>query len=281
MNQNKKILIVGLGLLGGSYAMALGQKGHEIYGIDQNPETIAYGLDHNIISRGSTTVDKTLLAEADIVIFGLYPQLIVDWIAEHQAYCKTGAILTDVCGVKKALVLAVEEILREDLYYVGAHPMAGKEVSGISYADPLIFRKANFILTPTEHTSPHALAVVRQLAVDMEFLRISEISPEAHDKAIGFLSQLTHVIAVSLMNCQNNEDYIKYTGDSFRDLTRIACINEHLWSELFLANQETLLEEIDTFAEELAVFRHILAEGDVEAMKAKFICSTQRRKKFQ
>ncbi len=281
MNQSKKVLIVGLGLLGGSYAMALGQKGYEIYGIDQNPDTIAYALEHNIISQGSCSVDKALLAEADIVIFGLYPQLIVDWVAEHQVYCKTAAILTDVCGVKKDLVVALEDILREDLYYVGAHPMAGKEVSGIAHADPHMFRKANFILTPTEHTAPHALAVVRQLAVDMEFLRISELSPEKHDKAIGFLSQLTHVSAVSLMNCQNNEDYIKYTGDSFRDLTRIACINEHLWSELFLANQETLLEEIDLFAGELAVFRQVLAEGDVEAMKEKFITSTQRRKKFQ
>lgn len=276
-----KILMVGLGLIGGSYAKGLSGKGHQVTAIDLNKDSIDYALEEGFIEKGSIKPEESLISEAEVIIFALYPSMMLDWVAENQHMFRPSAVITDVCGVKSDLVLGMDKLLRKDVYYVGAHPMAGKELSGVRYSDPTMFQNANFILTPSENTNKAALEQVRQLAVDLEFLRISILSPREHDKAIGFLSQLTHVIAVSLMNCQNNDDYIKYTGDSFRDLTRIAKINEHLWSELFLANKDILLEEIDQFSAELSAFRDILATENVDAMKERFISSTERRKKYE
>lgn len=277
----KKVLIVGLGLLGGSYGRGLTAKGYQVSAIDPNQDSIDFALEEKFITEGAIFPDETLISQANIIIFALYPSMVLDWVEKYQQFFQSGAVITDVCGVKSDLVEGMERLLRNDVFFVGAHPMAGKEVSGVRFSDANMFKTANFILTPTEYTDKNALATVKQLAMDLEFLRISILSPAEHDEAIGFLSQLTHVIAVSLMNCQNNEDFIKYTGDSFRDLTRIAKINEHLWSELFLANKETLLKQIDQFSEELSQFRDILANEDKERMKIKFITSTERRKKYE
>lgn len=277
----KKILIVGLGLLGGSYAKGLKAKGHHLSAIDPNQDSIDFALAEKIIDEGSISPQEALISQAEVIIFALYPSMMLDWVEKQKVFFQPGTIITDVCGVKQELVEGMEKILPSEVYFVGAHPMAGKEVSGIRHSDPKMFQNANFILTPTSNTNENALATVRLLAEELEFARISVLDPLEHDKAIGFLSQLTHVIAVSLMNCQNNEEYIKYTGDSFRDLTRIAKINEHLWTELFLANKDILLEEIDQFSTELHAFREILASEDVDAMKKRFINSTERRKKYE
>ncbi|MFI3226677.1 MAG: prephenate dehydrogenase, partial [Clostridia bacterium] len=222
------ILIVGLGLIGGSYAKGLSEKGYFVSAIDTNQSSITYALENNIIANGSTIVDETMIANADFIIFGLYPKVMIKWINENQKFFKKGAVITDVCGVKAGIVDAVEAILRDDLYYVSSHPMAGKEVFGVENSDPEIFKVANFIITPTEHSHKKAIEKVEKLAHELEFASISTLTPEKHDEAIGFLSQLTHAIAVSLMNCKHDDNFVKYTGDSFRDLTRIAMINEHL-----------------------------------------------------
>lgn len=276
----KRVLIIGLGLIGGSFARGLTQKGYQVSAIDPNQSSISYALGEQFIVNGATFPDPELISQADILIFGLYPNLMVAWIAQHQQHFKSGAVVTDVCGVKTAIVEGVEAILRPDIHYVGAHPMAGKEVSGVVHADPAIFRQANFILTPTATTHPESLQLVRKMAEDLGFLRISVLSPEEHDRAIGFLSQLTHVIAVSLMNCHDNEDYIKYTGNSFRDLTRIAMINEHLWSELFFANKDILVEEIDNFLEAVVHLKEQLTSNNVEGLKELFVASTNHRMKY-
>lgn len=277
----KTVLIVGLGLLGGSYARGLTEKGYRVTAIDVNGESIEFALREKFIIAGSTEVQKELLACADIVIFGVYPNLLLDWVKKYQSMFKSGAILTDVLGVKSSIVAGMEEILREDVFFVGAHPMAGKEVSGVEHSDPEMFKKANFIITPTEKTDKNAISQVETIAKDLEFKEISYLSPLDHDKAIGFLSQLTHVIAVSLMNCNEDENFVKYTGDSFRDLTRIAMINENLWSQLFLTNKNLLLDEIDKFSHELLEFRELLETENLDGMKEKFITSTERRKKYQ
>lgn len=276
----KRVLIVGLGLLGGSYARGLSKKDYDVTAIDSNPEAIAFGLEHKMISAGSVEVDVSLIAQAELIVFAVYPELMLDWVQKYQNHMTSGTVITDVLGVKGNIVTGMEAMLRSDLHFVGAHPMAGKEVSGVQYADETMFHKANFILTPTDKTDSHALKMVETMAQDLEFRQISILSPEEHDKAIGFLSQLTHVIAVSLMNCKDNEQLVKYTGDSFRDLTRIAMINENLWSQLFISNKEILLEEIDSFVEEMQDFRHILETEDMVSMKEKFVTSTERRKKF-
>lgn len=276
----KQVLIIGLGLIGGSYARGLTEQGYSVSAIDPNQSSITYALDQGYIQEGATCPDPALIAQAELLVFGLYPEKMVAWLEEHQKHIAPGAILTDVCGVKSKIVAGVEGVLREDLRYVGAHPMAGKEVSGVSHADPAIFRQANFILTPGERSDSDSVAVVEQMARDLGFRQISHLSPQDHDRAIGFLSQLTHVIAVSLMNCHDNQDYVNYTGNSFRDLTRIAMINENLWSQLFFQNKEILVQEIDQFVQAVEDLKSKLIEDKEEELKALLISSTNQRMKY-
>lgn len=278
--KNKKILIVGLGLLGGSIALGLKKWQHIIYGIDIDQETITYALDHHIIDQGSTFNDVQLIQEADIIISGLYPTVLLAWIEENQKYFKQNTLISDVSGVKRAIVGKIQSILRSDCEFIGAHPMAGKEVSGIQYADASIFLPANLILTPTSLNSQQAIDTMTEIGKELRFNNICQLSIEKHDEMIGYLSQLTHVIAVSLMNANDSTHLKEYTGDSFRDLTRIAKINENLWSELFLLNKDILVKEINCFVDEINDFKDALEKEDLHKMKQKFITSTQRRKYF-
>ena len=280
MIKDKSFLIVGLGLLGGSIAMGLKKWDHKIYAIDTDKNAIDYALAKGIIDEGSTDIDAQLIGKADVIISGLYPALIVDWIAENQKYFRSGALVTDVTGVKGAVVDKIQSILRPDCEFIGVHPMAGKEVSGVQHADPAIFLPANFIITPTEKNTQQAIDFIYEMGKELRFDNICQLSVEEHDKMIAYLSQLTHVIAVSLMNANDSKHLVQYTGDSFRDLTRIAKINENLWTELFLLNKENLVQQIDIFVAEINGFRDALQHEDTAKMKQKFITSTQRRKYF-
>lgn len=278
--KDKKFLIVGLGLLGGSIAVALKKWNHEIYAIDIDKDTIDYALENHIIDEGDTQINPEIIKKADVIISGLYPTLIVDWIRDNQQHFKSGALVTDVTGVKGGIVDKIQEILRPDCEFIGVHPMAGKEVSGVKYADPSIFLPANLIITPTEKNSQQAIDFIYEMGKELRFNNICQLSVEQHDKMIGYLSQLTHVIAVSLMNTNDSTHLKEYTGDSFRDLTRIAKINEHLWTELFLMNKENLINEIEAFVDEMNDFKQALKAEDTEKMKQKFITSTTRRRYF-
>lgn len=280
MIKDKSFLIVGLGLLGGSIAIGLKKWNHKIYAIDTDSAAIEYALEKGIIDEGSTCVDPQLIGRADVIISGLYPSLIVDWIADNQQYFKSGAIVTDVTGVKVAVVDKIQSLLRPDCEFIGVHPMAGKEVSGVQHADPSIFLPANLIITPTERNTQYAIDFIYEMGKELRFDNICQLSVEEHDKMIGYLSQLTHVIAVSLMNANESQHLKEYTGDSFRDLTRIAKINENLWTELFLLNKENLVAQIEDFVTEINDFKSALQNEDTEKMKQKFITSTQRRKYF-
>lgn len=274
------ILIVGLGLIGGSYAKGLKKHGYTVYAISRGQGTIDYALENGIIDKGTIQEDSEIISQADYIIFGLYPHTMIDWIARNQQYFKSGAIITDVCGVKCNVVDVVQDFLRKDVEFIGSHPMAGKEVSGVQYSDDAIFHSANFIITPTEQNTEKGIAFAKELAGLLEFHHIAIITPQEHDKMIGFVSQLTHAVAVSLMNTSDNTHLKEYTGDSFRDLTRIAKINETLWSELFFLNKENLVQEIDDFAAELENLKQKIADEDEEAIKKLFIQSTERRKQF-
>lgn len=277
---HSRVLIVGLGLIGGSYAKALNRLGYHVSAIDTRREAIDYALDHHIIRDGSTEVDPDVVSSADAVIFGLYPKVFLDWIDRWQQYFKPGAMLTDVTGVKSCIVYEIQDKLRDDVEFIASHPMAGKEVYGVENADDAIFRGANFIITPTDKNTPGAIRWIGSLGRILGFARISVLSPEEHDEMIGYLSQLTHCIAVSLMTCSDNEHLVDYTGDSFRDLTRIANINDLMWSELFLLNREALLKYMDIFLDEFASLRDMIRDGRVEELREKMRLSTKRRAYF-
>lgn len=278
--QHNKFLIVGLGLIGGSYAMALSRQGYHVTAIDTNPDSIEYALHTGIIAEGGTSPDCGLVEQADRVILGLYPTGMVHWIEENQHRLPSGAWITDVSGVKRAVIYRVQELLRPDLEFIGSHPMAGREVGGVRNADDRIFRDANFIVTPTEKNTPALIAFAEELGRTLGFSRISQLSPEEHDRMIGYLSQLTHAIAVSLMNANDSPHLVDYTGDSFRDLTRIAKINDTLWTELFELNQDLLIPEIDCFIAALEDLKQKLAAGDREGLRRLFRQSTLRRRQF-
>lgn len=272
--------IIGLGLMGASFAKRLSpQKDKTIYGIDQNEQTIQTALELNIIKEGSTDPGK-LIKKCNLIILALYPTMIKPWIVENQQYLESGTILMDISGVKTNIVEPVQAILREDLELISIHPMCGRESRGIDFAQADIFDNANYIIVPTDKNTPTAIEAAKQLGKDLRVKNISILSCEEHDRMIGFLSQLTHVIAVSLMNTHDNSHLVEYTGDSFRDLTRIATINEDLWSELFLLNKDILLDEIDQFLDATKHFRDSLEKEDIDEMKRLFIQSTNRRKLF-
>lgn len=272
--------IIGLGLMGASFAKRLSpQNDKTIYGIDQNEQTIQTALELNIIKEGSTDPGK-LIKKCNLIILALYPTMIKPWIVENQQYLESGTILMDISGVKTNIVEPVQAILREDLELISIHPMCGRESRGIDFAQADIFDNANYIIVPTDKNTPKAIEAAKQLGKDLRVKNISILSCEEHDRMIGFLSQLTHVIAVSLMNTHDNSHLVEYTGDSFRDLTRIATINEDLWSELFLLNKDILLDEIDQFLDATKHFRDSLEKEDIDEMKRLFIQSTNRRKLF-
>ena len=274
------VLIVGLGLMGGSYAMALKRLGYHVYGLARRQQTIDYALEHGIIDKGSAEIDPELVGSADAVVFALYPTALKKWLKENQHLLKSGALLTDVTGVKRCIVYDVQEMLRPDVEFIAAHPMAGKEVYGVENSDDRIFHEANYIVTPTEKNTTEAIEWCMSLGRVLGFRKISLLTPEEHDEMIGFLSQLTHCIAVSLMTCSENQHLVDYTGDSFRDLTRIARINDAMWSELFLLNKDDLLEQMDRFLESFVSLRNMLEKDDVDGMRAMMRLSTQRRAYF-
>ena len=276
----ESILIVGLGLIGGSYARALKRLGFHVAAIDINQESIDYALENGIIDEGYTTVEPAVVSNADAVVFGLYPTVFKEWIAQYQQFLKPGAMLTDMTGVKSCIVYDIQDMLRPDVEFIAAHPMAGKEVYGVQNSDEHIFHDANYIVVPTEKNTPEAIEWCRSLGMILGFNHIAVLSPEKHDEMIGFVSQLTHIIAVSLMECSDDHSLVDYTGDSFRDLTRIARINDKMWSELFMMNKKELLAQMDRFISVFQDFRNMLASDDVEGMRAAMRVSTERRAWF-
>ncbi len=274
-----KICIVGLGLIGGSYAMGLALKEHEVYGIDKDMKAIAYAKENEYIIEGYHN-DYSIISKCDCIILAIYPQAILHFLQEHSSLFLPHQVITDVCGVKGSFIRKAT-LLAGKATYVSHHPMAGKEKIGIEYADYKIFKGANFLITPIDDRKTEAIQVLERIAKDLDFGRITTISVERHDQMIGFTSQLTHAIAVSLVNSDHDEDTVQFIGDSYRDLTRIAMINDALWSELFLENKEYLLKHISSFEEQLDLLKAALKQNDKETLKKLFNQSTIVRKKME
>ena len=272
------ICIIGLGLVGGTYALALREnpKINKIAAIDINQEAINKAIELGIIDNGGTD-SKDFLPEADLVIISLYPKLILDFIKDNLDNFKKGAIITDAAGVKKSIMDEVNKIPLEADFIFG-HPMAGREKIGLQYADKNIFKNANYILTPNEKNKSENIATLKEIIYSMGFKNVSEITADAHDEIISFTSQLTHAIAVALVNSDNMKfDTNRFVGDSYRDLTRIAKINSKLWSELFLENKENLIHKIDEKKKKMEYIKNALLNDDADALEKEFQESTKRR----
>lgn len=276
-----KILIVGLGVIGGGYAMALKEAGYkDIYGVDINKETLKKAKNMNIIKEGFLSEEK-IIGEADLIVLAIYPNLVKNFIMRNRNKFKKGALITDVTGIKQLFINEIVEILPENIDFVFAHPMAGREKKGIDYATNEVFKGANFLIVETERNKEENIRKIEELALQMGFEHIKRTTPTFHDEMISFTSQLPHVLAVSLINSDiEGRNTGQFIGDSYRDLTRIANMNEKLWSLLFLGNKKNLLTSMNNFEREFDKIKKCIEEDNEKGLQELFIKSTIRREKL-
>ena len=278
--EQRNFCIVGLGLLGGSYARGLTEAGCRVTAGDVRGEAIRFALYKGWIAQGTTEDARPLLEQAEAVVLGLYPHALIDWVRANARFLRPGTLVTDVCGVKQAVVGPVQDAMPEGVEFIASHPMAGRETSSVEHAAEVNFAPANFIITPTEKNTPAGIQWAKELAEVLGFKHICTLTVQEHDRMIGYVSQLCHAIAVSLMCANDNSSLCEYTGDSFRDLTRIARINDKMWAELFLWNKQNLISEIDQFDSALQEMRAALVADDRDKLEQMFRLSTQRRAAF-
>lgn len=262
------LVIIGLGAIGGSFAMSLMKQGDDrIVGVDIDEDTLQLARDEGYIHEGRTSPEH-VLAEADMVLLTLYPNQIASFIDQNKDHFKPGAVITDVTGVKTSLIHEVERLLPDYVDFVFAHPMRGSEKKGIAGADEAKFKEANALITPIPSNKEESIKKVEQLYRDAGFKTITRVTPEQHDEQIAYVSQLMHALSVSVVNSsQASPDTLLFAGNSFQELTRIADINVDLWAELFSKNKHALLESITSFEEQLSVFKNALADSDEEELK--------------
>ena len=275
-----KVLIVGLGLIGGAYAKRLTELGYEVYGSNHRQEAIDFALANNYIKDGSID-PKKFMDIVDVVILGIYPSHIIKFLTDNKKSLRKGLLITDVTGVKSKYIEEATE-LAKPATYLAHHPMAGREKKGIQFAHEVSFKKANFIITPIAGVNydEKYIDMLKKIGSDLEFKNISILDTKSHDFMIGYTSQLAHAIAVSLVNSDTKCNTKLYSGDSYRDLTRIAMINEVLWSELFFENKDFLVENIDIFMTQLSLIRKALVDNNPDLLKELFIKSTAIRKEM-
>ena len=276
-----KILIVGLGVIGGGYAMALKEAGYsEVYGIDTNEETLKKVKEMKIIKEGFTREDE-IISEMNLIILAIYPNLVKNFIVKNKNKFKENALITDVTGIKQLFINDIVEILPQNIDFVFAHPMAGRENKGIDYATNKVFQGANFLIVETKKNKEENIRKIENLAKEMGFKHIKRTTPAFHDEMIAFTSQLPHVLAVALTNSDiENRNTGEFIGDSYRDLTRIANMNEKLWSLLFLGNKKNLLEAMNNFEAEFDKIKKCIEENDEKNLQKLFIKSTIRREQL-
>lgn len=271
-----KIFIVGLGLIGASYAQGLSKK-HTIYAYNRTTSRVEEAIKEGIVARDN---DLFKLSEADLIILGLYPKHNISFVEKHQSLFKPGQIVTDVSGTKQWMMPELEKVLPAGVSYTSHHPMAGKETSGYDVKDANIFIDANFIMVKGSRSDVKDEKALRLIANDLKFGRIIDVDAKTHDELIAFTSQLTHVLAISLVNADTFKETKEATGDSYRDLTRIAKINAPMWSELFSENKTSLLEQIKIFEIELDRVKDMITNDDKEALISYMEKATEKRKTF-
>ncbi len=264
--EKKTIAIVGLGLIGGSMALALRRRTpHHIIGICRNPAVAEAALSQGAIHEAGRAED---LSRADVLLLALPPEATVDYLRANAHRLTPGRVVSDVCGVKQGIVSACEALCAPyGACFVGGHPMAGKEHSGFGNADADLFVGASYILTPTDKTDPTALAVMQELATAMGCARLTITTPADHDQIIAFTSQLPHVLAGAYVTSPTCPRYRGYSAGSYRDVSRVATVDEHLWSRLFIWNKDALCGEIDGLIERLSRYREAIAAEDEDELK--------------
>lgn len=274
------ITIVGLGLIGGSFAMALKELNiKNLWAVDIDTNVIKTAEDMGIIDKGYTD-PETPLQNSDIVIICLYPNLTLEFIKENMDSFKPGTIITDTAGIKERLIKEVDLVLRKDIEFIGGHPMAGREYKGFEFASKEIFKGANYIITPTNKNSRGNIEKIELLIRRIGFKRIIKITPQKHDEIIAYTSQLPHIMATALINSDEECDTNSFVGGSFKDATRVARINCDLWTELLINNGENVLAQIESFEKRLGDIKRAIIDNERDALKALFEKGSLKREEL-
>lgn len=269
MKLGLNITIVGLGLIGASYAMALKKnKDITVFGIDNNEETLMTAGKLNIVKKAFLNPEKCL-GLSDIVIICLYPKQTIEFVKDNIKFFKKNSLITDTAGIKQNVVKEIQSFSCSNFEFIGGHPMAGSEEHGIEAARDNLFVNANYILTPTEKNKESSIEKIEFLIKEIGCSNITRISPEKHDKIISYVSQLPHVIASVLVN-SSQENISNFIGGSFKDTARVASINSSLWSELMIDNKENLIEKIDLFQNKMEIFKDLLINDNIEKITSFF-----------
>ena len=275
---DQTIAIVGLGLMGGSFAHRFHALGCHVIGLNRTKSVAETAKNLHLVD----SIEEEDLKKADIVIFCTPAEATLTFIKTHLDLFKEGAVLTDIAGVKKDFSRRIRAFLRKDLDFVSGHPMCGREGAGLFQSDGGIFHNANYILIPEEGNRPENLKLIEDMAYALGCSHVAVVTAEEHDRAIAYTSDLTHILATTLMNSRSYNENTKYfTGGSFRDMTRIADINAWLWRELFLANREKLLDEIDRFSAALAEIRTAIDGKDDQEIEAFLNKAGQRKREMK
>lgn len=279
MAQEKTVLIVGLGLIGGSVAAALrGFEDYVVVGTDHNASTRAYAAEHGVCDKVAEKTED-VLPQADVVIFAMNPKGIAAQIEHYKDDFKPGAVISDVGGIKGSIMESAK-YLPDSVDFIGCHPMAGKETSGIENSDKALFQNAHFIITPGERSQQEHIDLLWRMGQHMGFRDIVVTTPEEHDAIIAYTSQLMHVIAVA--TCDDEELFRckGFEGGSFRGCTRVAALDVPLWTELFSMNAPALCKCIQTLEDNLRAYREVLEAGDTDKLVEKLTYSSDRKRQM-
>lgn len=260
------ITIVGLGLMGGSFAKALKRgTGANVTGFGRNAAALQTVLDEGFLDR-ATTDPVEAVRDADLTVVCLNPEIAVKFITDHMAHFKPGSVVTDICGVKQPVIDAVTPILREDVDFVPGHPMAGRERAGYPYSVETLFDKCNYILTPTDRNKVYSIELVKRFAGALGAGSIVLAGPCEHDEMIAFTSQLPHALAVAYVLGASGRDPLPFSAGSFRDVSRVAAINAPMWAELFVENRQALLMELEALEAGIDQIKMLIQAGDRQGL---------------
>ena len=256
-----KIAVVGLGLIGASMAKAIRRRtGHTVYGLDIDPDVCKKAKADKFVDK---IIETDALVKMDLTILCLYPDSTVDFVLQNIHAFRRGTAVMDTCGVKQVIVDRLYEPLRaEGAFFIGAHPMAGREVSGIDGAQEGLFDGASFIVTPFDDTPHELLREVCALAREIGFGRVVNATPEHHDEVIAYTSQLAHLVSNAYAQSPSRKKHKGFSAGSYKDLTRVAKMNNRLWVQLFMDNRAPLIEELDGMIRHLTEYRDALTQGD-------------------
>ncbi|MCD8144535.1 MAG: prephenate dehydrogenase/arogenate dehydrogenase family protein [Oscillospiraceae bacterium] len=275
----KQIAVVGLGLIGGSMAWALrGFEDYEVVGVVRREETAQYALEHGICDRVVLDGDE-VLPEADVTFLCMNPTGILDYMKAKKDLFHPGALVTDVCGIKTAIMEGAK-VLPDSVDFIGCHPMAGRESSGIEHCEKEMFHGAHFLLTPRETSTPEHVALMERIGSYIGCRDVVKTTPENHDNIIAYTSQIMHIMAVSICDDPLLFKCGGFEGNSFRDVTRVAALDVELWTELFHLNAPALCRIIDRLETTLRQYRQAIEFEDTERLQERLIYDSDRKRRM-